>query len=620
LQEYLIKCWNCLGEYDALAAIWCSCNPNHPTKVCPFCLLCFCSAPEVYHDRFWAGAPEDLIKDREMLARARGPLGQALVQAKVITSDQLLLALKHQKKTGGRLGEILVELGFLTPQTLGTFLSKQRSVTQISLRDQVLDPMLIASMGAEECQRRMAVPITRERMAGKEMLTLAMANPSDGGTIEFFQNLSGCLVLPVQAPAEEVKYALAPFVPEASSGPSPVSTSETGVVPPPASGAQMATDLLRKALARGASDLYLEPKEEEVSIHLRIDGILYKAKSLGRDIQDVLTFELKRLLRLDTAIKDRPQEGRVVMRSGDSRFDVIAHCLPTRFGENLALKIINRDTFFKSYDQLGLPQEDQIALRAALSAQRGLILVTAPLFHGSTTTLYAIMKDLAGDGNRKLMSIEAQSICPVPNVSQVSLGEHKDDEATMTTLKALASIQPDVCVLGDLLESSNMAAQMLKLASQMLVIATLEATHTAQAVQKIIDLGVSPADLSQHLLLVINQRLVRRICTGCVAPSGLSERSLQMMGLDAEEAAGLSGVSQGQGCEACSGIGYKGRIALFELLTPTPGYRKALAKSSSEKVLDKEAAKGGLVTLRMRALQCIREGRTTIEEFQKEHF
>jgi type IV pilus assembly protein PilB len=208
----------------------------------------------------------------------------------------------------------------------------------------------------------------------------------------------------------------------------------------------------------------------------------------------------------------------------------------------------------------------------------------------------------------------------VPNVSQVSLGDNKDDEATMTTLKALASIQPDVCVLGDLLESTNMAAQMLKLASQMLVIATLEATHTSQAIQKIIDLGVAPSDLAQHLLLVVNERLVRRICTGCVAPSGLSDRSLQMMGLSPEEASSLSGVSQGQGCEACSGIGYKGRIALYELLTPTPGYRKVLAKGASEKALEKEALKGGMATLRARALQCIRDGRTTIEEFQKEHF
>lgn len=618
MHEYIIRCWNCLGEYDALGAIWCSCNPNHPTKVCPFCLLCFCAAPEIYHEKFWAGAPEELVKDREMLARARGPLGQALVQAKVITSDQLLLALKHQKKTGGRLGEILVELGFLTPQTLSSFLSMQRSVPSVSLRDYVLDPMLIASIGAEECLHRMVVPLSREMMAGKEMLTLAMANPSDGGAIEFFQNMLGCLVLPVQTSADDLKHALQPFVPDPALPPASPSQAE-GPPLPPASGAQMATDLLRKALARGASDLYLEPKEEEVSVHIRIDGILYKAKSLGRDIQDVLTFELKRLLRLDTAVKDRPQEGRVVMRSGDSRFDVIAHCLPTRFGENLALKIINRDTFFKTYEQLGLPQEDQLALRAALSAQRGLILVTAPLFHGSTTTLYAIMKDLA-DGQRKLMSIEAQSICPVPNVSQVSLGENKDDEATMTTLKALASIQPDVCVLGDLLETTNMAGQMIKLATQMLVIATLEASNATQAVEKVVDLGVPATDLAQHLLLVLNQRLVRRICTSCVQPSGLSERSLQLMGLSAEESVSLSGVSQGQGCESCSGIGYKGRIAVFEVLTPGAGYRKALAKGASERTLEKEAAKQGLQTLRIRALQLIREGRTTIEEFQKEHF
>jgi type IV pilus assembly protein PilB len=559
-----------------------------------------------------------MIEDREMLAKARGPLGEALVRSQVITSDQLLQALKRQKVTGGRLGELLVELGYVTPQTLGGFLSRQRSFQHVSLRDIALDPMLVASIGAEACLQRLIVPVSRETMAGKDLLALAMANPGDGETIEFIQNMTGCQILPMHATREELEEALRPFL-SAPSPPAEEPAPQDKTVTP--SGVEMATDVLRKALARGASDLYLEPREEMVAVSLRIDGTLYRATPVARDLQEALTFEMKKLLRLDTAIRDRPQENRVVMRSGEHRFDVIAHCLPTRFGESLSLKIINRDTFLKSYEQLGLAPEDQLVLRAALSAQRGLILVSAPLFHGCTTTLYAILNDLGLDGHRKVMSIEAQSVCPVPNVSQVSLGPGRDEEAALTTLKALGNIQPDVCILADLLlDSPVMATQMPKLVSKMLVVATVEAPSAVQALLKVRGAGLPASDLAEHLLLVLNQRLVRRICPHCRQATGLSDRALRLMGLTDPEIAGLTSISQGQGCPECSGIGYKGRISLFETLSPSPGFRRALAREATEKGLQREAVKAGMVSLRSRALRAIQEGLTTLEEFQKEHF
>lgn len=611
MAEYLVRCWNCLGEFDALTAVWCSCNPNRPTKVCPFCLQCFCNAPEDFHETFWAGAPESLKTDREMLARARGPLGEALIRAKAITSEQLLEALKRQSQEGGRLGEILVALGHLTQETLDAFLASQRSVTQVSLKDSPPDPMLVSAVGAEECLKRLVVPISRETLSGRNLLTLAMANPSDGETIEYVQNATGCQVLALQASREEIAAFLAPFQ-GASASAAPT--------PDPEPAARLATDLIRKAISRGASDLYVEPREEEVSIHLRIDGLLYKAKPVARDLREVLITELKRLLRMDTSVSDRPQSSRVVMRSGDQRYEVIAHSLPTRNGENLSLKIINRDTFLKSYDQLGIPPEDQKLLRAALSAQRGLVLLSAPLFHGSTTTLYAVMNDLASEGIRKIVSIEAQSVCPVPNVSQISLGENHDAEATVTTMKALSSIQPDVCIVADLLDSGTMASQIQKLMGQVLVVATLEATGAVKALLGAMAAGISPAELSQNLLLVLNQRLIRRNCPSCATEVALSENTLRMMGLTEEEARELSRCHQGQGCPECSGIGYRGRLALFEVLSPTPAFRKALAKGPAEKTLEREAAKSGMVSLRQRALEAIQKGLTGPEEFRKEAF
>jgi len=263
---------------------------------------------------------------------------------------------------------------------------------------------------------------------------------------------------------------------------------------------------------------------------------------------------------------------------------------------------------------------EERSLRVALSARAGLILVTAPLFHGSTTTLYAIQKDLAVDGTRKVMSIEPQSICPVPNVSQVALGRIDGPEAAVTTLRALTSIQPDVCVLGEVLEAPQLASQVMKFATQMLLVATLEASSSVQSLRRLMDLGVSSEDLAKHIRLVVNQRLVRRICPDCCQETRLSQQTLQLMGLSPNEARDLSKVYQGEGCDACSNIGYRSRLALFELLNPSTEFRQALSIKAPPDALEREAIEGGLVPLRQKVLDAVGQGLTTLEEFQKGNF
>jgi len=610
LAEYLVNCWNCLGEFDALKAVWCSCNPNHPTKVCPFCLNCFCGATEDFKERFWRHAPKELLEDREMLAKSRGPLGEALVRAKAITADQLLQALKRQRQRGGRLGEVLVDMGFITPDTLQVFLSRQKAVTQLSLKNLEVDADLISLVGVRECAKRKVLPVSKESLSTKEILTLAMANPSDGAAIDYVQSVTGCQILPMHAKEEEIRKCLEPYLKD--------QPMEKPREEPP--GNQLSLDLIRKALKRNASDLYVEPREDQITIHLRIDGILYRAKSIPKDLQGNLVSEMKRLVKLDPSVTNQPQEGRVVMRSGQNRFEIIAQLLPTRFGENLSLKIINRDTFLKTFDQLGLGAGDQLTLRTALMARSGLILVTAPLFYGSTTTLYSIMNNLAMDPSLKVMSIEPQSICPVPNVSQVTMGKDAVEGSALTILKAATNIQPDVCIMGGLLDIPGIAAQLTKLASQMLVVATLDANSCVSSVKHLLDMAVSPTELSRHLLLVLNQRLVRRICDGCREPVPLSQNTLRLMGLSAKEAADLNTVYQGQGCPKCAKIGYHGRLALFEILTPNASFRKALARKASDQVLEREAVKADMIPLRERMLEAVSRGKTTLEELQKGNF
>lgn len=612
MDEYIVYCWNCLGEYDALSAVWCSCNPTHPTKVCPFCLQCFCSAPKDYKDKFFKSAPRELLDDFEMFSQSRGPLGEALVRAKAITADQLLQALKHQKATGRKLGESLVELGYIDQETLSYFLSHQKSVMQMSLKDLEVDPMLITSIGADYCYEKAILPVNRESLSQKEILTLAMAQPSDGETIDYVQNVSGCQVVPVQSKKEEILAYLMPFI-STKSADSIESSAQKEIT-------QHGLSVIRKALAKGASDLYIEPLEDEISVQMRIDGILYKTSPMPKEIQSLLLHEMKLLLKLDPFLKDKPQESRVVMKSGEQKYDVIAHSLPTRYGENITLKIINRATFLKSYEQLGLKNDEILLLRSVLSANTGLVVISAPVLHGMTTTIYSLMNELAQEGTRKIVSMEFQSVCPVPQVTQVSLGMKNNEQATSTALKALSTIQPEVCIFADSVETTYLAKEIFKLSASFLVVAGLEARNSLEALDKFVEMGISPADIVSQTTLVLNQRLIRKICPDCRQDGSLSERSLYLMGLTPQEAKSINKVSQGEGCQNCSKLGYRGRVAIFELFAPTPEFKKMFVKNPKDKNLEKEAIKGGLKTLRQKALEAVKEGITTLEEFQKGNF
>ncbi|MEJ2368483.1 MAG: ATPase, T2SS/T4P/T4SS family [Acidobacteriota bacterium] len=615
--EYVVQCWNCLGEYDAMSAVWCSCNPTHPTKVCPFCLQCFCTATQEYQGKFWKGAPESLTGDRAMLSQVRGLLGETLVRSKAITSDQLLSALKEQEATGKRLGEALVDLGYLDQETLEYFLQRQQSVTRLDLREVEVDPDLVQEIGVRECRQRKIFPVSRESLSTKDILTLAMARPGDGDTIDFVQDLTGCQVVPMQASEEEIAAAIAPFVREGPEEDQPEAPKEPDSPP----GTKIATDLLRKALSRSASDLYVEPGEDLVNIHMRIDGILYRARPLEKAKQKPLTTGLMKFLRMESNREGTPQESRVVMRYGEDRFDVIAHALPTTFGDNVSIRIVNRDTFLKPLTDLGLPDTDLEALEAVLEEESGLVILSAPLFHGATTTLYAIMNQIARNGHRKVMSIESQSICPIPNVSQVALGRKTgDDETTFSALRAMAAIEPDVLVFGDILDNAKWTTQILKFASAMLVVVVMDASSCLGAVGSLLQMGVSAEQLSKDLRLVLSQHLLRKICTDCAVTITPSKRTLRVLGLTDGEAKRLGDVARGKGCRSCTNIGYKGRIALFETLRPTRGFLKALASGAFLAELGQVAVDDGMEPMRSRALEAVKHGLTTLEEFQKGNF
>jgi hypothetical protein len=299
--EYLIGCPTCTGEFDAATAIWCSCDPQNPTKLCPFCLSCFCEAQEAFREEFWRSAPPELLDERTALKEARLLLGDMLVRAGVISMDQLLQGLKRQKAQGMRLGDALISLGFLTKERMEEFLRVQQSVVSFDLTRVILDLSLIRQIGVEFCRRQRILPLEKDSFKNRTLLTLAMANPADADTINRVQRMSGCQVVAGRGAEEKILEVLHTHFPDEVAAPVPapelaleaddaISTTaspEAPTVPsagPPASApvvddetTRLANKLLRTGVERGAEEIRLFRQGDSLEVRYRIGGRVYRA-------------------------------------------------------------------------------------------------------------------------------------------------------------------------------------------------------------------------------------------------------------------------------------------------------------------------------------------------------
>jgi type IV pilus assembly protein PilB len=300
---YNIRCPNCTGEHDAVQAIWCSCDPQNPTKLCPFCLTCFCEADRTFKDWFWENAPPSLREERAALKESRMLLGDMLVRAGVITTDQLLRGLKHQKQEGGRIGDVLIALGLLTKDRIDEFLRVQQSVVSFDVSRVVLDLGLVRQVGIEFCRRKRILPLEKDSFKNRTLLTLAMADPADTETINRVQKMCGCQVVAGRSPAETILEVLQTHFPEEPAAPPPAAPREAAppapaqvAAPEPAGAEQpapavsrpapaeeepethrLAARLIRTGLERGADEVEVSLREDGLHIRYRIGGRTFRA-------------------------------------------------------------------------------------------------------------------------------------------------------------------------------------------------------------------------------------------------------------------------------------------------------------------------------------------------------
>jgi type IV pilus assembly protein PilB len=526
LETYIVGCWNCLGEFDALGAVWCSDDPKAPTKLCPFCFRCFCAASERYKQEFWRRAPLRLQEELATLQKSKDRLGDVLIRMKKLTTPQLLDALVEQRDTGKRLGEILVAHGLVLQDDIVAALKLQSGTP------------LADTMGVDFA----ASPVWEK-----------------------------------SSPDAIIQY------------------------------------LLGLAARKGASDVQIEPKDDSISVKYRIDGFYFRVDPIPRNYQKALTQRLFETFHLDPEREREAQSHRITSQVGDVEYDLVVQTLPTPLGISATIKLVNRATFLKDLTNLGMELEDRVRLMEELRHSFGLVLVTAPVFNGANTTSYSIMSFLARS-QRDIVSLEAPIYWTMDGVRQVAVPGEGQGGRMEEALRSVLSVRPEILMLSSLPDRGS-AALAGQLASSMMVIASLPSQTAAQAVNAVLHLGMTPQMLSGCLGAVTCQRLVRQICRICREPAEPpAPQTLAHHGISAQEADTLK-FFRGKGCPTCNRVGYRGRRAIFEVLSAGPEIRAAILNQLAAAEIEAMAVGTGMTTLRERCLHLVRQGVTTFDEF-----
>ena len=555
-------------------------------------------------------------------------LGEMLVKSKLITEDQLKKALAQQSTAGGRLGSNLVKLGFLTEEDITSFLSKQYGVPSINLAHFEIDQSVIKLVPAEIAQKHMVIPINRKG----SVLTVAMADPSNIFAIDDIKFLSGFKVEPVVAAETSIKNAInkhydsAGLVKDILQGfdDREVATVEEGDEGPDVGDLQRATEdapvvklvnlILSDAIKKGASDIHIEPYEKSFRVRYRIDGVLYDTMQPPMKLRAAIISRAKIMAQLDIAERRLPQDGRIKIRMGQKEIDFRVSTLPTIFGEKVVMRLLDKSNLQLDMSSLGFDPQALQLFEKAILAPHGMVLVTGPTGSGKTTTLYSGLHRL-NTVETNIMTAEDPVEYNLAGVNQVQM-KAEIGLNFAAALRAFLRQDPDIIMVGEIRDYETAEIAIKAALTGHLVLSTLHTNDAPSTVSRLINMGVEPFLVAASTNMILAQRLARKICNSCKEEITVPRQALVDVGFAPDESKGLS-CYQGKGCMECNDTGYRGRVALYEVMLITEDIKDAILQGASVNEMKELGRKHGMKTLREAGLQKIREGMTTIPEIMR---
>lgn len=569
-------------------------------------------------------------------------LGLFLLKNKLITEEQLLKAMSLQKVEGKRLEQALLKLGYITKDVLLDALSKQHGVPVINLSEIEIDQTLLKLLPYEFIVKNKVIPISKKG----DILTVVISDPSNRfalNDIKFLTglNISVCIAAeseiidaietlyskkPSKTPAEpdngvSVKEDLNTIIDSALSEMAieEVKTDVEDVLALiDAPVIRLVNNIFSQAINSGASDIHLEPGETELTVRYRIDGILSPVLKIPIKIKNALISRVKIMATLDISERRLPQDGRIKLKiSEKKKIDFRVSTLPTIFGEKVVIRILDKSSLQLDLSKLGFGEKQLQDFLAAINKPYGMILVTGPTGSGKTTTLYSVLSRL-NKPEVNIMTAEDPVEYNFNGINQVQIKE----EIGLTfahTLRSFLRQDPDIIMVGEIRDFETAEIAVKAALTGHLVLSTLHTNDAPTTVTRLINMGIEPFLVSSSVILVAAQRLVRTICKNCKKEQNISDINLINLGFAPEEVHEIK-CYKGTGCQKCNNTGYKGRIALYEVMPLKEELKELVVQGANALELKRAAIRLGMITLRQSGLEKIRQGVSSVEEILRATF
>jgi len=552
-------------------------------------------------------------------------LGEILVREGLITLDQLKKALTEQKGTGMRLGYTLVKLGFVEETEVTKMLARQYRMPAVDLSRFEVDPKIIKLLPPDIAVKHTVLPLKREGRT----LTVAIVDPNNVTAIEDIKFITRCDVFPVIAGEYTLRNAIDRYYQQSDAQLQSLlkSVEEADVevveeeqeedvkaqdLAEDAPVVKLINGLLTDAVKRGASDIHIEPFEHEIRVRYRVDGALQEVMKPPVKMKAALISRVKIMAQLNIAERRVPQDGRIKLKFGSKVIDFRVSTLPVLFGEKIVLRILDRGNLALDLKTFGFEPKAEADLLKAILNPYGMVLVTGPTGSGKTTTLYSALSRI-NTMEVNIMTAEDPVEYNLLGINQV-LVRNDVGMTFAAALKAFLRQDPNIIMVGEIRDLETGSIAIKASLTGHLVLSTLHTNDAPSTVTRMVDMGIEPFNVASAVNLIVAQRLVRRICSGCKEEHHYSPEEMHAFGLDAK----LGPFFKGTGCDTCNGTGYKGRQGLYEVMALSSALRRMVLKGASTEELREQGVKEGMLTLRMDGLVKVKRGITTLEELVRE--
>ena len=555
-------------------------------------------------------------------------IGDLLIEHKIIAQEQLTAALADQKKSGRKLGRVLIENGYLSEDQLLDFLSRQLNIPYIELKRYQVKPEVVRLIPEVQARRFRVLALEDAR----DGLLIGMADPTD---IFAYDELTRVLRRPIRLAVvreadllktidimyrrtAEISGLAQELEQELSANDVDLGALVTAEGLTDAPVVKLLQTLFEDAIQVNASDIHIEPDEKELRIRFRLDGVLRVQTTAERRIAPSLLSRLKLMAGLDISEKRLPQDGRFNVRVRDKSIDVRLSTLPVQYGESAVMRLLNQSTGILDLGQLGLPEELLGRLRRLIHYPHGMMLVTGPTGSGKTTTLYGALKELNKPAH-KIITVEDPIEYRLPGINQVQVNT-KIDLSFARVLRSVLRQDPDIILVGEMRDQETAEIGLRAAMTGHLVLSTLHTNDAISTVARLLDMGAAPFLIAASLRGILAQRLVRRVCDSCAEPDVLEPGQVAIAREELGAAYESAQFKRGRGCNYCNHSGYQGRIGVYELVEIDDSMAVALHHGDPVAFGAAVRAQPGYQSLRQSAMQLAARGQTTMDQVMRATF